>query len=211
MTTDISLNACQVADVLDGLGLRDQVARMSLPPLMSGDRIAGRTLTVQFVPAEDDSETPYDDMIELIDSIEPGDVVVIATDGDLRTAYWGELFSAAAKGRGAVRIVTDGCIRDTDRIKALDFSVFAAAHRPIDYRARMRVDSVRGPVRIGDVVIRTGDVVVADGDGVVVVPADAWDEVVQGASIRRATENVVLEELLSGATLRFVWDKYRTL
>ncbi len=197
--------------MLDSLGLRDQVVGASLPPLSRGSYLAGPALTVRFAPCEADSDDPYDDMIALIDSMDPGNVVVIAADGDQRAACWGELFSAAAKGRGAAGAVTDGCIRDTEKIESLDFPVFAAAHRPIDYRARMRIDTTREPVHLGGVLVRNGDVVVADGDGVVVVPAERWAEVQQLASRRRATESVVLDELLSGATLRQVWDTHRTL
>ncbi|MFC5252035.1 RraA family protein [Streptomyces nigrescens] len=205
------LSACQVSDVLDSIGLRQQVVMAGLRPLQQGTMIAGRAATVQFVPTESDSDAPYDDMIAFIDSLRPGDLVVAATNADRRTAYWGELFSAAAMGRGAVGTVTDGCIRDTEKIHHLDYAVFSVGHRPIDYRARMRVAAVRCAVRIGGVVVNDGDKVVADDDGIVVVPATAWDDVRTQASRRRSTENAVLSDLLAGETLRTVWDKYRTL
>ena len=75
-------------------------------PLVKGSRLFGRASTVQFVPTNVDSDRPYDDAISYIDALNTGDVAVLATGGNLSSAYWGELFSAAAIGRGAVGVVT---------------------------------------------------------------------------------------------------------
>ena len=77
-----------------------------------------------------------------IDSLGPGTVAVIATGADTRTAYWGELFSASAKGHGAVGAVCDGPVRDVAKIRASAIDVFAPGSRPVDFRARMRVVGV---------------------------------------------------------------------
>ncbi|MFI7687424.1 hypothetical protein ACIBQ6_00050 [Nonomuraea sp. NPDC049655] len=87
-----------------------------------------------------------------------------------RSACWGELFSAAAKGRGAAGVVCDGYVRDRAKILDLDFPVFALGTRPVDYRARMRVAAVQEPVTCGGVLITPGDPVPAEDDGVVAVP-----------------------------------------
>ena len=44
---------------------------------------------------------PYTKVIAAIDSLQPGNVGVVATGGVATAAYWGELFSNAALGRGA--------------------------------------------------------------------------------------------------------------
>ena len=146
-----------------------------------------------------------------IDSLGAGSVALIATGGDDRTAYWGELFSAAAKGHGAAGAICDGPVRDVPRIRALGFDVFAAGSRPVDFRARMQVVSAGGTVRCGGVLVVPGDLVVGDDDGVVVVPASVESETLRRAVERASAERTVLAKLLGGASLREVWDRWHVL
>lgn len=203
--------AAQVSDSLDETGVRGQVLAPAIRPLRPGTRALGRARTVQFAPAESAGEDPYDDMIDFIDSVLPGEVVVIAAGGSDRSACWGELFSAAAKGRGATGVVCDGYARDRAKILALDFPVFALGTRPIDYRAKMRVVAVQETVTCGGVRIAPGDLVLAEDDGIVAVPRAVEAEVVALANGRAAKESDVLADLLAGARLRLVWERYRVL
>ncbi|WP_293169365.1 RraA family protein [Microcella sp.] len=201
-----------LSDSLDAVGERHRVLAERLPCAIPGSRILGPARTVRFEPTDDvDPAKPYDDAIDFIDSIEPGEVVVIATGESNASAFWGELFSAAALGRGAVGMVTDGNLRDSDKIIPLGFAAFARSHRPIDYRGRMRVTAVQQNVEIGGVEIAPGDLVAADDDGVVVIPAAVADQVLTVARARMSSETSVLTDLVAGATLREVWERYRIL
>lgn len=200
-----------VSDSLDAVGLRHQVLAPGVSPIEREARAIGRAHSVQFVPTESDGPDPYADAMAFIDSLEPGAVAVIATSADDRTAYWGELFSAAAIGRGAIGTVCDGPARDTPKIRALGYPVFAAGARPIDFRARMRVAAAGQPVRCAGVVVAEGDVVVADADGVVVIPASHEAAVLERAVARATAERGVLADLLGGARLREVWDRWGIL
>jgi regulator of RNase E activity RraA len=108
-------------------------------------------------------------------------------------------------------VITDGNLRDTDRIAALGFPAFSRSRRPIDFRARMRIVDMDVPVVLGGVEIRAGDLVMADDDGAVVVPRAREDDVLGLARQRAAQESTVLAELLNGASLRAVWDRHRVL
>ena len=102
MSFDEQVTTAMVSDSLDAAGRRGQVLPASIKPLIPNSRIVGRARTVQFAPAGDvDPARPYDDAIDFIDSLGPGDVAVVATAMSTVTAFWGELFSAAAIGRGA--------------------------------------------------------------------------------------------------------------
>jgi len=208
---DQAVSTAQLADSLDGVGRRNQVMDAAIVPLADGARAAGRAATVQFAAVDHDTDDPYDEAIAFIDRLAAGTVVVIASGGSTRSAFWGELFSAAAIGRGAVGVVCDGYARDSDRIRALRFPVFAAGTRPIDYRARLEITGTDRPVTCGGVLVRPGDLVLADDDGVVVVPADVENDAVAAANERARRESTVLEELLGGATLESVWARYRVL
>ncbi len=207
------LTAARVSDTLDEMGHRHQVMEPIVRPLRRGPAVIGRAVTVGFVPAtrEADPEDPYSDAIDLIDGLRPGDFVVIATNGDHRSAYWGQLFSAAARGHGAVGVVCDGYVRDTPEIAELGFPVFAQGNRPIDFRNRMQIESVGSTVSCAGVETNAGDLVIADDDGVVVVPQLLAAEVTERVSKRAGTEATVLDELLAGASLREVWSRHRVL
>jgi 4-hydroxy-4-methyl-2-oxoglutarate aldolase len=200
-----------VSDSLDVAGLRHQVLDRGLAPLEPGARAIGRAHTVQFAPTESDAPDPYADAMSFIDGLTPGSIAVIATGPDDRTAYWGELFSAAAIGRGAVGTICDGPVRDSPKVRALGYPVFAVGTRPIDFRARMRIVTTSQPVRCGGVLVAEGDLVVADADGIVVVPAAVEGPVLERAAARATAESTVLAELLAGASLREVWDRWHVL
>jgi 4-hydroxy-4-methyl-2-oxoglutarate aldolase len=210
--TPLLPTTANLSDSLDAVGERHRVLAERLPCVIPGSRILGPARTVRFESTDDiDPANPYDDAIDVIDSIEPGEVVVIATGASNASAFWGELFSAAALGRGAVGMVTDGNVRDSDKIVPLGFPAFARSRRPIDYRGRMRITAVQQTVEIGGVAIAPGDLVGADDDGVVVIPAAVADRVLEVARARMSSETSVLSDLIAGATLREVWERYRIL
>lgn len=209
---DERLTTAILSDSCDAAGLRHQVLQQRLAPIVPGSRAMGRARTVRFAPSlADESADPYRDAIDVIDGIRAGQMVVISTDESNDSAFWGELFSAAALGAGASGVITDGNLRDTDRIAALGFPAFSRSRRPIDFRGRMRIVDVDVPVVLGGVEIRAGDLVMADDDGAVVVPRAREDEVLGLARQRAAQESTVLAELLNGASLRAVWDRHRVL
>jgi 4-hydroxy-4-methyl-2-oxoglutarate aldolase len=208
---DENLTSAILSDSLDAAGLRDQVLDTRLAPLAPGSRILGRAWTVRFEPSDDDADDPYGDAIDYISAIQPGEIAVIATDHSNASAFWGELFSAAALGAGALGVITDGNLRDTAKIIGLGFPAFSSSRRPIDYRARMRVAEIGQPVTVCGVVVESGDLLIADDDGVVAVPRAAESEVLGLARTRAASESTVLAELLGGETLRAVWDRHGVL
>jgi 4-hydroxy-4-methyl-2-oxoglutarate aldolase len=206
-----ALTSAIVSDSLDSLGIRSQVMTPEIGPLVLGSRVVGRAHTIQYAPTETDPNDPYGDAMGFIDGLDGGSVAVIATGADARTAYWGELFSAAAKGHGAVGAVCDGPVRDVAKIRSVGFDVFAPGSRPVDFRGRMRVVSTGETVRCGGVLVAPGDLVLADDDGVVVVPAAVEAEVLTRAVARATAERSVLAELLEGASLREVWERWHVL
>lgn len=209
---DEKITSAIISDSLDAAGLRSQVLERRLLPIVAGSRAFGRAWTVRFEPStEDDPRDPYGAAIDYISAIGPGELAVIATGESNDSAFWGELFSAAAMGAGAVGVLTDGNLRDTGKIAALGFAAFSVSRRPIDYRKRMRVASTGEPVIISGVSISSGDLVLADDDGVVVIPREREDEVLALARQRVSTESTVLAELLAGETLRAVWDRHGVL
>lgn len=206
-----NLYTAVVSDSLDELGYRDQAMRERLRPLFPACCFAGWARTIlcsdlHYIPPD-----PYDMEIEAVDSILPGEVVVVSTNNSVRNAPWGELLSTAARARGARGAVIDGLVRDVTTIGKLGFPVFAAGIKPVDSRGRGIVSDYNVPVECGGVLVRPGDLVFADYDGVVVIPAEAIPETVQMATDKATRENHSRSELLQGAFLRDVYEKFGVL
>lgn len=201
-----------VSDSLDVFGIRNNVMDAFVRPLLEGMRAVGLAATIEFTPAEDfDQRDPYGAAIDFLDTLVEGEIAVVATGPSSRSAFWGELFSAAAMGRGATGVVCDGPLRDIEAVKALGFTSFGVASRPIDYKGRMRVSSTRESVVCAGVEVNPGDAVVADSDGVVIVPKLHIEAVFAAANARAQSERTVLKELLAGKSVRQVWNQYGVL
>ena len=201
-----------VSDSLDMIGIRNNVMDTSVRPLLEEMRAVGLAATIEFTPAEDfDQRDPYGAVIDFLDTLVKGEIAVVATGPSSHSAFWGELFSAAATGRGATGVVCDGPLRDIEAVKGLGFASFSAASRPIDYKGRMRVSSTRESIVCAGVEVNPGDVVVADSDGIVVIPKLHIEAVFTAANTRAQSERTVLKELLAGKSVRQVWDQYGVL
>lgn len=211
-TLDSRVRSAMVSDALDTLGLRNQAMDISVRALAPGMKIVGLAATAQFISESNyDERDPYGPAIDYLDTLSKGEVAVIATGGLCLSAFWGELFSAAAKGRGAHGVVTDGPLRDTEQILAIEFPAFGQASRPYDYKGRMVLSSVRQEIICGGVQVSTGDGIIADSDGVVIVPAHVLERVSEIANARALAEKTVLKDLLAGKSVREVWNAYGIL
>lgn len=212
LNVDPRVRSAMVSDALDEIGIRDNVMDCSIKPLLPSMRAVGLASTIQFAPSETyDLKDPYGPAIDYLDSLKSGEIAVVATGWTDRSAFWGELFSTAAKSRGATGVVCDGPLRDTNLILEVGFDAFGASSRPIDYKGRMVVVGVHEAVVCGGVQVRQGDALIADWDGIVVVPSEHINEVFSAANDRASNERTVLKELKKGRSVREVWDEYRIL
>lgn len=206
-----NLYTAVLADSLDEANRRDQAMRETLRPVHLKTRFAGWARTIQWRDMHYIPDDPYTLEIEAVDSILPGEVVVISTCESTRNAPWGELMSTAALTRGARGAVVDGLIRDVRTIEKLGFQIFASGIKPVDSRGRGEVVDYNIPVECGGVVVHPGDLIVADFDGVVAIPAAVVPEVIERARLKVDKENQSRIELAQGAYLADVYAKYGVL
>ncbi len=200
-----------VADSLDELGYHDQALRETIRPLSAGCCFAGWARTMLCMDMYHVPEEPYAMEIEALDSVFPGEVMVVSTAESKRNAPWGELLSTAAKARGARGAVVDGLVRDVKKIEALRFPVFAAGIKPVDSKGRGIVVDYNRPIICGGVRVSPMDLIFADYDGVVVIPAEVVPDAIALAKEKAARENHTRDELMRGAYLRDVYAKYGVL
>ncbi|MFO7918607.1 MAG: RraA family protein [Anaerolineae bacterium] len=204
-----------VCDVLDELGYREQAMHQRLRPLLPDRRncgFMGRARTARWMQIDYiDEEDPYGQEIALIDSLQPGDVVVHSTDYAGTNAPWGELMSTVAQRNGAVGCVCDSQIRDCVKIMELGFPVYYTGIRPLDSMGRGKVMAYDVPIRCGEVLVHPGELVYADFDGVVVIPQEVEEEALRKAGEKVGKETQSRQDLLAGKSLREVYDTYGVL
>jgi regulator of RNase E activity RraA len=202
-----------VSDILDGLGYRDHTLDPAIRPLGGAADMVVAGWANPFLVAEagEIPAEPYTGEIAALDDVAPGEVVLVAAGGSARAACWGELFSTAARARGARGTVIDGYCRDHRRIMGMGYPVWCRGGLPLDCKGRIAVTAWRQPAVVGSLLVRPGDLMVADVDGVVAVPAGLAPEVVQRAAQKAEKENGLRDALAQGSTLRDAYDRFGVL
>jgi regulator of RNase E activity RraA len=197
-----------VSDCLDRLGVRTQVLEPHIRPLYADAKVAGYAATVHCIDVDavpEDRADWYRGEMDAVDSLQPGDVMVVST---CLGSYWGELLATASRYRGARGLVADAYTRDTLALAEMRFPTFAAGIHCADSLGRIDVDAVGVPVVCGGVEIRPGDLVLGDHDGVVVIPASLGAEVIGLAEEKIAGENVVRAKLAEGMPVSEAFRTY---
>jgi regulator of RNase E activity RraA len=136
----------------------------AIRPIFTPAKIVGRALPVQ-MPRGDTALTR-----PAIQAIRPGDVLILAQNGDTQAASWGEMTSLAAKVRGAAGVIIDGAVTDIVEIEQQGMPTFARAISAlVGRRLELPGGGVNVPVSCGGVQVHPGDLVVADENGIVVL------------------------------------------
>ena len=169
-------------------------------PLQQGQHMAGRAVTLRFVPHRPDLA---DDKPKGSDSAEyvaiemcgPGEVLVIDAMGWKFSSVGGDIKFLRMMQLGAGGLVTDGGVRDSVSLKEYGFPVYSASLTAKQGPAEFWPWQVNDAIQCGGVLVRPGDAVVGDDDGVVVVPQSIVDEVIEIAHQREAVEEVVKAQL----------------
>jgi regulator of RNase E activity RraA len=200
-----------LSDILDEAGYRHQVMRAAVRPLYPGAKAVGRAATMLAVEVAELPPEPYQLLMELLDGLQAGEVVVGAVQGEHNAALWGELLSTHTRARGGRGTVIDGLSRDSWGIVDMKFPVFATGLSPADSKGRLEVIAIRTTIPVAGVSVANGDLIVADDDGCVVVPAAVEEEVVRLAFEKVAGENTMREILRNGASIRAVFKEHGIL
>jgi len=198
------LRVADVSDGMDRVGLRDTgLMGQEIEALWKdidtlSHIIHGIAVTARYVPTNkviknpmtreefDAMESSWYESVSaepFVPLIKKGSIIVLDVGGDGDTGSVGSLNGLYWLSKGAVGIVSNGGIRDTDEVIKeripvyLDFSNRGRGIRP----GRNEIESVNQTVTIAGVQVNPGDVIVADGDGVICVPREHAVEVAQYA------------------------------
>jgi len=205
------LYSAVVCDALDTHGLPRQSPRVPLRPLTVQGVLIGRAKTTLWAEMAHPDPQPYELELKAVDTCQPDDVLIAAAGGSLRSGLWGELLSTAARRSGCVGVIVDGAVRDTAKMEAMGFPVWARGTCLYDSKDRNRVIDIDVPVEIDGVRFAPGDLVVADRDGVVVVPQEAEAAVIRAAWDKVHAENTVRDAIAAGMSATAAFNKYGVL
>ena len=199
-----------VGDILDTLGLYHQFLPAPIQPMTTDMTLVGRAMPVLMIDVYGPQDQPFGKLTKALDQLEPGDIY-LASGGEMRCAYWGEILTATARMRGATGAVINGYHRDTPKVLEQDWPVFSRGRFAQDSGVRTKVVDYRCRIEVGPVTVEPGDLVFGDLDGVIVIPRAHEAEVVERALEKVRGEKLVRKEIEAGMSSTDAFAKYGIL
>jgi 4-hydroxy-4-methyl-2-oxoglutarate aldolase len=184
-------SSAQVADCMSRLGGMDSGIR----PVWRSPRIAGAALTVWCHSGDNLM------LHKALSIAQPGDIVVMNTQGNVGNAGFGELIATSAMKIGIRAVIVDGMVRDADALEAMRLPVYSRGLCPNGCN-KDGGGEVGAIVACGGVAVRPGDVIIADRDGVTVVPLHDAAEVAALSVAQVEREQKRLAEIAKGVLVR---------
>lgn len=189
--------ACaQVSDGVNKFYTMDSGIRQMFPAV----RFIGPAITVKTRSA--------DNLLvhKAISLIQPGDVLVIDTQGCTNYSLMGELMVTCMEKLGLAAIVADGCVRDIEDLKKIGIPVFARGTTPA-VGDKDGPGEINVPIACGGVVVMPGDAVMGDADGVVVIPKADIADSAENAAQKAGYEKKRRESIAQGNLIKPDIDK----
>ncbi|RSK55138.1 RraA family protein [Bacillus canaveralius] len=166
-----SLKEVETASIVDAQ-YSTGVMNNNIKPLSNGMKVLGSAVTVDLPVGENLM------LYKALQLAKPGDVLVVNTNGNDRTAIWGELMTLSARSLGLAGLIIDGMIRDGEENRKLDFPIFCTGTTPVTARKNGQ-GFVNGEITCGGIVVFPGDIIAGDDDGVVVIKKEHINLVIE--------------------------------
>ncbi len=199
-----------VGDILDDMGCYHQFLPQPIKPIHLEDKLVGRAMPVLMIDVYGPQKQPFGKLTEALDQLQEGEIY-LASGGDMRCAYWGEILTATAKHRGAAGAVINGYYRDTTGVVEQNWPVFSRGRYAQDSGVRTQVVDYRCDIQIGEVWVKPGSLIFGDMDGVVVIPKELEVAVVGKALEKARGEKLVRKEIENGLSSTDAFKKYGIL
>jgi regulator of RNase E activity RraA len=188
-------------------GLRNTAVRGVAPIDPRRATFSGRAVTVRYLPLREDLlaaqslSNPDATMHRLLDTLRPGDVVVMDGRGHDDNGLIGDIIGARMHALGVAGVVMDGRVRDAAELAGLGLAVQCRGASPPPSFVNLMIADIQLPIACGGVSVFPGDQVVADGDGVVIVPAELWGKVTGPATEQDRVERYIRLRVAAGEKL----------
>ncbi|WP_248310223.1 ribonuclease activity regulator RraA [Bosea sp. 117] len=201
------ISTATITSQLMARGLRNTFMQGVQRLSTGGGTMVGEAFTLRYIPSREDIDVSavFEDrehpQRKAVETIPPGHVMVIDCRRDTRAAGAGSILVTRMMVRGAAGVVTDGGLRDSPTIEALDFPVYCASRAAPTNLTRHHAVDINVPVGCGDVPVYPGDVIVGDREGVVVIPRHLADEVARQGFEQSRYEDFVTEKVKEGRSI----------
>ncbi len=186
-----------IGDALQAIGLKQQVLPQSIQPAREWMRLIGRAMPVRMKDDDGSTKGQFGRLSKALDQLQQGEIYV-ASGGDSRCAYWGDLSTTIAKSRGAAGAIVDGFHRDTLRVLEHDWPVFSRGRFCQHSGFGTQVVDYRCSIEVGGVKVESGDLIFGDLDGIVVIPRRVEAEVIERALEKANDEKILRKAIESG-------------
>lgn len=174
-----------------------------LDVLAPSRRLLGVARTLRYLPLREDLAESRGMGVQrsLLETLRPGDVLVIDARGDLGAGVIGDISAQRAAHLGASGVVTDGPLRDAAVLATFPLAIYHRGVHPAQPSQRHVPYDADIAVAVGGVSVEPGDILVGDQDGVVVLPPSRAREIALAAANQEAEERFVAEQVAGGASL----------
>ncbi len=199
---------------LNRLGIRNVFMQGLYPlaPLGLGKRLLGRAVTLRFLPVREDLDAaltadqrhnaPYRLAVE---SMTPGDMLVIDAMGFLATGTFGDMLSARMKYLGSLATIVDGAVRDSPFIRQVGLPTFVrGVHAGGIERGLLSVD-FNTPIQCGGVLVMPNDLLLVDDEGVVVIPPSYAEQIAELGIAEENEEQFIRMQIEAGVSIQDVY------
>ncbi len=165
-------------------------------------RLVGRARTLRYVALREDvtnlALNGRTAQKQVVETVRPGDVVVMEARGVPDAGTIGDIFAARVKALGGTGVITDGAIRDTPAVTALGLPVYYQSSHAATYGRHHMPYSVDDSITCAGVFVQPGDIVVGDAEGAVVIPHALVAEVAAAAVAQEDVEEFAIERVAAG-------------
>jgi regulator of RNase E activity RraA len=165
-------------------------------------RLIGRARTLRYVALREDVRLtgPGERTAQkqVVETVEPGDVVVMEARGVPDAGTIGDIFAMRVHALGGAGVITDGALRDTPAITAIEMPVYHQSSHAATYGRHHMAYSVDDSITCAGVFVQPGDIVVGDAEGAVVIPHSLVAEVAVAAVAQEEVEEFAIERVTAG-------------
>lgn len=210
------LYAGAVYDVLESLGLPNQVLSHEIRPLAPDMKLAGPAFTIKgTVTCERDEEGRHK-RIGMIQQMTAPCIEVRDRGTPFNVALYGELSATTARAHGAVGALIDGATRDSTHLVSMGFPVFARYRNPVEAFGRYMMMACQVPILLSGettetVRINPGDFIFGESDGVLVIPKDLTVQVLMECERLRELEDRARLDFARGDNPVEVFQRYKRM
>lgn len=183
---------------------------IGLRPLQTlglGRRIVGRARTCRYLLRRAPEGPPdpagrrHSAEIELIESIDAGDVFCVDALGVPTAGIIGDILATRLLARGVAAAVIHGAVRDAPYLNEVGLPVFTAATHPAHSGRDLVAVDYDLPVNMAGVQVLPGDVILADDEGVIAMPLDLAEMIAAAGPPKELLEEWIRGKIAAGGSV----------